>query len=29
MSEDGGRESDLIAAAEWMLEQKPDVINNS
>lgn len=29
MSKDGGLESDLIAAAEWMLQQKPDVINNS
>jgi len=29
MGVDGGEEADLIAAAEWMLEMKPDVINNS
>lgn len=29
LSEDGGNVDDLLRAAEWMLEQHPDVINNS
>lgn len=29
LNDQGGETSNLLAAAEWMLEQKPDVINNS
>lgn len=29
INDQGGETSNLLAAAEWMLEQKPDVINNS
>ncbi|OON85145.1 hypothetical protein BXO88_13855 [Oribacterium sp. C9] len=29
MGVDGGEVSDLIAAAEWMLQMRPDVVNNS